>query len=515
MNSVPRGAALAILVAACWVPPLSGQEIPPPAAPLPPGVAERLQRLEERFNQMDQHYQEELKRRDNEIAALKSQIATSQASAPAGAERAAATRAITQDILDDQARRNAALDRAVSGLTLSPNSSSGALLSAPVGNAQLRLIDLSLDVLMAGGGSTVNDAALANLQGGGHDPRKNGFTLQNVELSISGAVDPFINGEAHIVYIIDPATGETGVELEEAFLTTQQLPYNLQLKAGHYFTEFGRLNPRHPHQWAWLDQPVINSRLFGPDGMRGTGARLSWLAPLPWYSELYAGLQNANGETMASFLSSDELFEERPIGGLPFVEQTGSAFDSLVYSARWENGADLNEQWNAAIGLSGLYGPNATGSGSRTFVYGADLTVKWRPPHARRGSPGFIWQTEVMGRCYETALYDDGETTIPGSSLEDWGLYTQGLYGFAPGWRGGLRLEYASASGDSIGGRSNDPFRDTRYRVSPLVEWQPSEFSRFRMQMNYDRADHLADKEAFTFWLGMEFFLGAHAAHRY
>jgi len=80
----------------------------------------------------------------------------------------------------------------------------------------------------------------------------------------------------------------------EAYLTTTSLPWDLQVKAEHFFTEFGRNNPLHPHAWAWIDQPLINTRLLGGDGSRAPGARLSWLLPTPWYSEVYFGAQNAN-----------------------------------------------------------------------------------------------------------------------------------------------------------------------------------------------------------------------------
>lgn len=148
------------------------------------------------------------------------------------------------------------------------------LASRQVGGSTFRLIDISLDALFAAGTSTKREASIRNLEGGDHDPRKRGFTVQNVELSLTGAVDPYLTGEAHIIYLIDPEVGDTRIELEEAFLTTQALPYGLQLKAGHFFTEFGQINPQHPHQWHWLDQPVINTRLFGPDGLRQTGVRL-------------------------------------------------------------------------------------------------------------------------------------------------------------------------------------------------------------------------------------------------
>ncbi len=388
------------------------------------------------------------------------------------------------------------------------------------GVSRLRLIDISMDALFATGASTEDDESLQTLQGGGHDPRKRGFTVQNVELSLMGAVDPYLTGEAHLIFFLDPLSGETEVELEEIFLTTQALPYGLQLEAGHFFTEFGRLNPRHPHQWHWQDQPVINTRLFGPDGMRGPGFRLGWLTPLPWFSELHIGAQNANGETMASFIANDEFFEERAIGGRPFVDRGVRNLKDLVYLTRLDNSWDLTEEVTTKLGLSGLYGPNATGPKAETWIYGADLLVKWRPATNERGWPFLVWESEVMQRDYEAAaFFDDADPLdiidLSAKTLRDWGLYTQLLYGFHPGWAGGVRYEYATGSGQSVGGREADPFRDNRQRISPLLLWHPSEFSRLRLQYNYDRADHLADKDAHSVWLGVEFMYGAHPAHTY
>ena len=212
---------------------------------------------------------------------------------------------------------------------------------------ELQLLDLSFNVLTAAGGSSATDDQLQILQGGGHDPRQRGFTLQQAELSIAGAVDPYFTGEAHLIYFIDPE-GESQFELEEAFATSRMLPFGLheqglQVEVGHFFTEFGRINPQHPHQWDWKDLPVINARLFGEDGMRGPGARVGWLLPLPWFSELHLGAQNAKGETMQSFLANDEAVEERPIGGRPFTEPGVRSPADLAYLARWVNGFDLSD----------------------------------------------------------------------------------------------------------------------------------------------------------------------------
>jgi hypothetical protein len=334
------------------------------------------------------------------------------------------------------------------------------ILSYQVGGATMRLIDVSFDGLFAVGTSTERDQQLQFLQGGGHDPRKRGFTVQNVELSFAGAVDPYLNAEAHIVYFLDPITGESNIELEEAFFTTQKLPYQLQLKGGQFFTEFGRINPQHPHQWDWQDQPVINTRLFGPDGMRGPGFRLSWLTPLPWFSELYFGMQNANGETMTSFLSEAGAFAERPIGGRPFVDRDVRNLGDLAYLARLSNSWDLSDEVSTVLGFSGLYGPNATGPDGETWIYGTDLKLKWRPVKNFRGWPFLLLQSEFMGRNYRAdrfsdpgpdGLFDTGDEILLGrKTLRDWGFYTQLLWGFRNPWAAGIRYEYASGSGDNV-----------------------------------------------------------------
>ncbi len=182
--------------------------------------------------------------------------------------------------------------------------------------------EVGLNALLAFGGSSEDDAALANLQRGGHDPSRNGSTMRNVELIFSGTVDPNFDAQANVVFLID-AAGETVIELEEAFLTTRALPAGLQVKVGQHYTEFGRLNVQHPHAWAFVDQPLILSRFFGPDNPRSQGERLAWLTPLPWYSEFYLGAQNANGETVVSF-----LYEPMVGGGARGIED-------LLWSARW------------------------------------------------------------------------------------------------------------------------------------------------------------------------------------
>lgn len=398
---------------------------------------------------------------------------------------------------------------------------------------RFQLLDVSLLASGAFGFSTAIDDDLALLQGGDHDPRRRGFNLQNVELALSGAVDPYFDARANIALVITPE-GETKIELEEAYAVSRQLPFllheqGLQLKAGQYFTEFGRLNAKHPHQWDWQDQPLVLTRFFGADGLRGQGARLGWLTPLPWYSEIVLGAQNAQGETMVSFAANDEVFEERPIGGRPFAGTGTHGVGDLVYLARWVNGGDLSDTWSTQVGVSYLHGPNATGSDGRTRILGVDGVLKWRPLVSDRGWPFLKLEGELLRRHYHADSFsgcagepDDGAGCEPLSlssrTLRDWGGYLQVLWGFRRPWAAGIRYEYASGSGESVGvfeGRSSDPFRDDRQRITPLLVFHPSEFSRVRLQYSYDRTDFSEREANHTVWLGLEFGLGPHAAHAY
>jgi hypothetical protein len=440
-----------------------------------------------------------------------------------------------------RSRLESPLDQALKETEVEEGRRGPAYREAPTRHAGLgapRLIDISFVPTLFMGSSTERDETLQTLQGGGHDPHKRGFTLAEGELGLAGSVDPYFRGQAYITTFIDALSGETSVELEEAFLTTQSLPYGLQLEVGHFLTEFGQINPRHPHQWDWNDQPLINTRLFGGDGMRAPGLRVGWLLPTPerLFSELHVGMQNANGEQMTSFLGgrhehggeAEHAHEEEAelegaqIGNRPAIGRDTEALKDFVYLARWNSSWEAHNDLGIVLGVSGLYGPNDTGPRGDTWIYGADMKWRWRPANNFRGWPFLTWQTEIMQREFKADRFiqaneEDGDVFIlPGRTLYDWGLYSQLLYGFRYGWATGIRYEYAGGSGQSIDGRKNDPFRSDRHRFSPLLAFHPSEFTRIRLQYNLDHANHLANgKNAHSVWLSFQWLYGAHPPHEY
>jgi hypothetical protein len=369
-------------------------------------------------------------------------------------------------------------------------------------------MNISFDGMFALAGSTARD--LSHLEVGDHDPQQRGFNARNIELAFDGAVDPYFEGFANIVFKLDN-DNETEVEAEEAFMQTTNLPFGLQLKGGQFFAAFGRINPTHPHTWDFADDPLVNGRLLGPDGLRGVGAQISWTLPTPWYSQLILASQNGRGGTGFSFRNPGD-------NGIFFDRQTtdreARGLQDFVWIPRWENSIDLSPTQVVLAGVSGAFGSNETGANARTQIYGGDLFYKWKSAHAEGGFPFVKWQTEVMYRRFEAGRGVD-ESFPVAETFHDWGLYSQVLWGFRKGWVAGLRGDYLHMQNSRF---TDDEDRQSRYRISANLSWYPTEFSKLRLQYNHDFLESnffLGDREVDSVFLQFEFILGAHGAHKF
>src|SRR5438874_3780564 len=300
----------------------------------------------------------------------------------------------------------------------------GASLTQPITIGGGRnYMNISFDGLFALAYSS--DKHLDQLEVGDHDPMQRGFNARNIELAFDGAVDPYFEGFANIVFKLDN-DNETEVELEEAFLQTTSLPFNLQLKAGQFFAAFGRINPTHPHTWDFADAPIVSGRLLGPDGLRGVGAQISWIVPVPWYSQFILGVQNGRGGTGYSFRNpgDDGMFFDRRT-----TDRELRGLQDFVWIPRWENSVDLSPTQVVLAGVSGAFGSNETGANSRTQIYGADFLYKWKSANAEGGFPFVKWQTEFMYRHFEAGR-GVNESFPVAETFHDWGLYSQVRWGF-------------------------------------------------------------------------------------
>ncbi len=385
----------------------------------------------------------------------------------------------------------------------------GASLTQPITIGGGRnYMNISLDGLFALAYSSARD--LDHIEVGDHDPQQRGFNARNIELAFDGAVDPYFEGFANIVFKLDN-DNETEVEVEEAFMQTTSLPFNLQLKAGQFFAAFGRLNPTHPHTWDFADTPLVNGLFLGPDGLRGVGAQGSWTLPLPWYSQLIFASQNGRGSTGFSFRNpgDDGTFFDRIT-----TDREARGLQDFVWIPRFENSFNLSDTQTVLAGVSGAFGSNETGANSRTQIYGADLLYKWKSSHAEGGFPFMKWQTEFMYRRFQAGHGADDSFPVA-ETFHDWGLYSQVLWGFKKGWVAGIRGDYVHMQDSMF---TDDLDRQSRWRLSANLTWYPTEFSKIRLQYNQDFLEEnffLSAREVESIFLQWEFILGSHGAHKF
>ena len=327
------------------------------------------------------------------------------------------------------------------------------------------------------------------LQTGAHDPRVNGFNLQQLELSLGGAVDPYFRFDANLVF------SEFGVEVEEAYATSLSLPARTQVRLGQFLTRFGRVNPTHPHTWAFVDQNLLIGRLFGGEGNRGLGAEVSWLAPLPWYVELVLS------ETMITSEATDRSWAAfAPLG------VSGPLDLQTTLSAKQFFGP--TPAWSILWGLNYAGGPNGTGRANRSELYGTDLTLFYRPLRGDGKATAVRVETEWVLRRRQ----------VPGDVLQDLNGFVQSTVRFLPRWDTGVRWELGTPElgrDGEVHELALDPhWVSTRQRISAAVTYRPTEFSRFRLQVARDAADWMV-APGWSAFLAFEANAGAHGAHSF
>jgi hypothetical protein len=293
-----------------------------------------------------------------------------------------------------------------------------------------------------------------------------GLRFQEAEIQLTSFVDPYFKGDL----IIGIHGGE--VEIEEGYLTSQALPAGWEARIGRTFTPFGKHNRLHPHQYPFVEAPLIHSMLVGDEGLSEFGAELSYLFPTPFFLQATGAVYNGdnpyfNGES------------PRELMGLGRI------------SALW----DLSESTTLELGTSYAAGKSGI-SDLIEDLSGVDATVKWRPLR-RSIYTQAEWQVEYLrGSRLPEPLADDALG----------GLVSHLRYRFRRTWWVGARFDRTGLPGDDA-----DSF--DRYALN--LAWVPGEFEMWRLQ--YSLTDPVVAGEP-TFgaiYLQMTFTIGSHPAHAY
>jgi hypothetical protein len=339
-------------------------------------------------------------------------------------------------------------------------------------------------------------------QAGDIGPGPRGLSLAESEVTFSANVDERFAGNLTVALAPD-----NSVSVEEAYGYMPSLGNGLVPKFGRFFSGIGYLNEQHQHVWDFVDAPLAYQAFLG--GQLGQdGVQLKWVAPTDLYVEL--GGEVGGGDAF-------------PGGGTRNGVGLATAFAHV--------GGDIGDSHSWRAGLS-YAAARPRDRGARqldsagelrdvAFSGNSDLVVAdfvWKyAPHGNARESNVKLQAEYLWRRERGTLTVDPAGLAPSAdaySARASGGYVQAVWQFMPAWRVGARYDLLAPGSASYGVNADLLDLDfTSRRATAMLDWTPSEFSRFRLQFADSRTrPGVTDRELFLQYI---LTLGAHGAHRF
>jgi hypothetical protein len=290
--------------------------------------------------------------------------------------------------------------------------------------------------------------------------------LHESEVGLQAIIDPYARGDFFLSF------GESGVNVEEGYLTLTALPGGFVAKVGKMRAAFGKVNTIHNHALEWTDRPMVTDNLLGgEDGINDAGLSVTRILPAPRGIFLEATGQVYRGDSSDLFVANQRK--------------------DASYVAHLRGYRDLSESTNLDLGFSYARGHNDVGTDFHTQLYGIDATLRWKPLR-RAIYHSFLARAELVWSHREQ---------LP-LMQKAFGFYTSAEYRLNRRWTVGGRY-------DRTGRARQADLTDSGF--SALLTYWPSEFSQIRGQYRFARYAEGQDASELRFQF--LFVLGAHGAH--
>jgi hypothetical protein len=354
---------------------------------------------------------------------------------------------------------------------------------AAPGQSLLRQMNPNISLILDAGLGWFHRAE--HIEQGGHAMDTNGFAIQGLELAATASVDPFFRFDMNFEL--------AHLHLEEVYLTTLALPLNLQARLGYLNAEFGRQNPRHLHNWHFVNPPLSHTRFMAEEHFSGTGAEVSALLPLPWYV-MVVGQALGTGDSLALRSSSFAPASYSTTGRTDGVED-------FVYIGRLVSSVDASDDWSVNLGLDTAWGQSPYVPDNFVNLFGADLYVKWRPISTGDDATSVAFTVEYVLR----------DTQVPDDSVRDHGGYVQLDVQLDRFWM-------VSARGDTVARvhgvpPERSPLAGRQVRGSFVMANMPTHFSKIRLQVDVGRETR--ERVYVAGFIQLEVSAGEHGAHAF
>ena len=321
--------------------------------------------------------------------------------------------------------------------------------------------------------------------------QRQGFNVDSAELFFFSPVDPYLNFYANL------PVSESGIDIEEAYVVTTALPEGWQIKGGKFKSNFSRLDSQHPHAWDFWDIALPYRAFLGNEGLGGEkGVQLTYLPALPIYTIF--GAEVLQGENALLF---GQGAEERPHAFTFFVK---SSVDTSDYSTLY-------------FGPSVLFGktdntnilPNTEVRGN-SALYGMEAVWKWKPTNRQ----ALTIQSEYLFLTQSGTATDTLTNVVDSLKREQDGFYVQGVYRINR-WGIGARYDTLNIFSDTFKQAGVQKDYGKPWRETASLEYNPSEFTRIRLQASHDKSDTLIGRTNDEAILQFNFTVGAHPAHSF
>jgi hypothetical protein len=349
-----------------------------------------------------------------------------------------------------------------------------------VAEAQRKVLPSEFNPSIGLVGETIFSYRSRNSDETGSD-RPGGFDAfqRSVELNAAASVDPFAKAYVVLNASADAATGESAVGVEEAAIQTESLPWNLGLKAGRFFGEFGRLAYIHDHELPFVNRPLVLDQYIGGES-RTDGVQLNWLLPIEHYVSLTVGA----GDQFGGDQPPNNVDGFRNGSGLNYWGRLSTYFD-LTPNISFEPG--ISALWNpSTIDREGAFvqPDGSTLTERERRLYGLDMVLSYKPLRNNQFK-SLTWGTEVL---YSDNRYDvdmAGAGVPTSRTVGALGLYSYLAYKFHRQWTTGFLFDWVEDAQNE---------RAQTFAYSPYITWALSHWNQIRLQYTY--TDHNAESEA-------------------
>lgn len=345
-------------------------------------------------------------------------------------------------------------------------------------NSKVATVEQSVKT-MRGAPSALNPAIGMAIDATAEHRAKTGgdFNFRAAELGISASIDPYARAYAFFTGSKDE------FEVEEAAIVTTSLPWNMQVRAGRFFADFGRLAKFHPHEYAFVNTPLSLERIVGGES-KADGVEFNYLFPTPFFLRATVGGYNKLG-------AENERLDDTK----------SRAWSRFTYLGRLQTYFDLADNHSIELGSSLAFTPSIRipsdpEGGNRTLT-GVDLTYRYQP----------LGSTLYEGVTLGAEFFGNSERVERASGFRR--MFAPGGYAYVEAklnrqWAAGFLYDNAPSL--------MSPGKKT-IGYSPFVTWSLSEFNRLRFQYSYldDKVREEKAERGHQFFLQWTTVLGSHS----